>query len=204
MASAAQQWDALGKLFEEDANRADQPYVQPKTSYGVDAPVSASISGPAPGKIGPQVAAAAKPKPKPKVADDNEIWDAEEVDEEPDEPDDGRPQPEYDIVYKQDVSSQDSFLGVDPLRHPGISCSDALILKVQLPGTKMPDIQLDVRPTYVRLLAPKFRLKAWLPAKVDETGGNAKWDGDKETLIVTLKIVPEDFGTKVSVSNELD
>ena len=73
-----------------------------------------------------------------------------------------------------------------------------------MPGTKMPDIQLDVRPTYVRLLAPKFRLKAWLPAKVDETGGNAKWDGDKETLIVTLKIVPEDFGTKVSVSNELD
>ena len=66
-----------------------------------------------------------------------------------------------------------------------------MILKVQLPGTKMPDIQLDVRPTYVRLLAPKFRLKVWLPAKVDETGGNAKEDAGPDDGWIALADVDE-------------
>ena len=113
---------------------------------------------------------------KKKAADPNEIWSASEVLEagDFDDVDDGRAQPEYDIVFKQNVTPEDFFLGVDPIRHPGVSCSDALVLKVTLPNTKLADIDLDVRPTFVRVSAPKYKLKAHLGEKVDENKGNAK------------------------------
>ena len=193
------QLGALDKLFADSEASG-----QAKTSYGRDAPVA--VSGMTPGMIGPPKTAAlvkAKPKPKP-AADSNEIWDADAVNAVDDEPDDGRPQAEYEIVYKQSVSPEDMFLGVDPERHPGVSCSDALLLKVLLPGTKLADIELDVRATFVRVQAPKLKLKAWLPEKVDATKGNAKWDGDKETLVVTLPIVHEGLYGSVSASNEMD
>ena len=198
MDGSAAAWGALDKLF-TDSEAALQ---QPKTSYGSDAPVA--VKGMTPGMIGPpKKAAVAKAKPAPAPAvDNNEIWDADAVDAVDDEPDDGRPQAEYEIVYKQNVSAQDMFLGADFERHPGISCSDALLLKVMLPETKLADIELDVRPTFVRVQAPKFKLKAWLPDKVDEAKGTAKWDGDKSTLLVTMPIVRDDM--KYSTSNELD
>ena len=117
----------------------------------------------------------------------------------------GRRQPEYDIVFKQNVTPEDFFLGMDPVRHQGISCSDALVLKVVLPETKLADIDLDVRPTFVRVGAPKWKLKAALGERVDETKGNAKWDADKATLTVTLPII-HDFDSKfaTSSSNEID
>merc|ERR1711924_400406 len=122
-----------------------------------------------------------------------------------DDVDDGRPQPEYEIVFKQKVSPEDMFLGVDPLRHPGISMSDELVLKVTLPNTKLAEIDLDVRPTCVRILAPKYKLKAQLGETVDENKGNAKWDADKSLLTVSLPII-HDWDSKLvtSSSNELD
>ena len=193
------QLGALDKLFADSEAASGQA----KTSYGKDAPVA--VSGMTPGMIGPPKAAVVKAKPKPKaVADRNEIWDADAVNAVDDEPDDGRPQAEYEIVYKQNVSPEDMFLGVDPERHAGVSCSDALLLKVLLPGTKLADIELDVRETFVRVQAPKLKLKAWLPEKVDSTKGNAKWDGDKETLAVTLPIIHDPLYGSVSASNEMD
>ena len=50
------------------------------------------------------------------------------------------------IIFKQKVTPEDLYLGVDPLRHAGISCSDELVLKVTLPETKLSEIDLDVRP----------------------------------------------------------
>jgi len=196
-------WAALDQMFQE---QADGPAVQ-KATYGRDGPVK--VTGMTPGMIGPAKTAVAKPKKasKPK-ADPNEIWSEAEVREEGDpdmDIDDGRRQPEYEIVFKQNVTPEDYFLGVDPLRHPGLSCSDALILKVSLPETKASDIDLDVRPTFVRLMAPKYKVKIHLGEKVDDQKGNAKWDGEKSTLIVTLPII-HDFDTKLqtSVADELD
>jgi hypothetical protein len=117
----------------------------------------------------------------------------------------GRKQPEYDIVFKQNVTPEDFFLGVDQFRHQGISCSDELVLKVVLPETKLAEIDLDVRPTFVRVGAPKYKLRAALGERVDETKGNAKWDADKSTLTVTLPII-HDVDSKMATSsaNELD
>lgn len=205
-----QDWAALDKLF-QDGLQVD--HAVPKPSYGKDAPVK--VTGMTPGMIGPpkvtaeqqQQKAKAAAKAKKKPSDPNEIWADEEVRDEgdPDEVDDGRKQPDYEIVFKQNVSPEDLYLGIDPLRHSGVSCSDALVLKVVLPETKVADIDLDVRPTFVRLGAPKYKLKVHLGEKVDDQKGNAKWDGDKSTLTVTLPIV-HDWESKftTSVADELD
>jgi len=193
----------LNKLF-SDARAAEEQLEQAPTSYGSDAPVS--VKGPTPGMIGPSVK---KQPPKPKAApkDPDAIWDAAEVGEAGDaeETEDGRPQPEYEIVFKQSVSAEDMFLGIDPLRNAGVACSDALVLKVQLPDTKLSEIDLDVRPTFVRVLAPSYRLKAYLPERVDEQKGDAKWDAAKGQLTVTLPVISSfDSKMPVSSSNELD
>ena len=191
-------WAALDKMLATSASLEDAP----RPSYGVDAPVK--VTGPSPGSIGPPKPAAAK-KPQKKAAkakDPNEIWAEAEVRDagDIDDIDDGRPQPEYEIVFKQKVSPEDMFLGVDPLRHPGISMSDELVLKVTLPDTKLPEIDLDVRPTFVRILAPKYKLKCQLGETVDENKGNAKWDAEKSLLTVTLPII-HDWDSKLATSN---
>ena len=144
-------------------------------------------------------------------------------------------------MFKQNVTPEDFFLGVDPLRHQGLSCSDALVLKIHLPETKLADIDLDVRrpaacvarpasglrhiratprhvvydlrcmplqkvrPTFVRLMAPKFKVKIHLGEKVDDQKGNAKWESEKSMLVVTLPIVHDwDSKMQTSAADELD
>lgn len=203
-------FEALDALFastsEQQMQQQQAPLRQAPTSYGCDAPVA--FKGPSPGAIGPPKKAPPKKAAAPKkAADPNEIWSETEVRDAGDveDVDDGRKQPEYDIVFKQNCTPEDFFLGVDPIRHQGISCSDELVLKVVLPDTKLADIDLDVRPTFVRVGAPKWKLKAALVERVDETKGNAKWDADKATLTVTLPIV-HDWDSKLATSsaNEID
>ena len=196
-----QAWEALDAMMNKPA---EPPATAPKSSYGLDAPVT--VTGPSPGMIGPAKKAA--PKKAAKKADPNEIWAEADVKDagDIDDIDDGRACPDYEIVFKQNVTPQDFFLGIDPLRHAGISCSDELVLKVTLPGTKLADIDLDVRPTFVRIGAPKYKLKAQLGEKVNETKGNAKWDASKSLLTVTLPII-HDLDSKMtttSQSNEID
>ena len=201
MGSSYGDWEAIDQLFQENSI-SDAP--APKPSYGRDGPVK--VNGPSPGMIGPPKAKAAA-KPKKKAADPNEIWTEAEVRDagDADDIDDGRAQPEYDIVFKQNVTPEDFFLGADPTRNPGIACSDALVLKVTLPDTKIADIDLDVRPTFVRVSAPKYKLKAQLGERVDENKGNAKWDADRNLLTVTLPII-HDWDSKIatSTSDEID
>ncbi len=210
-------WAALDKMLNAEA---DAP---PPTSYGRDAPVKAS--GITPAAIGPAKVegrtASRKPAPAPAPAprDGGAIWDADEVrDDDADDPHDTRPEPEHSVCYKQRVSPEDMFLGIDPLRHAGTACSDAIVLKVrvshetralpalrtpthprryhkhpatpsgprpladivltrapphaarqvELPGTRLDQVDLDVRPTFAKVSAPKFKLRVHLPEKVDE------------------------------------
>tara|TARA_B100000524_G_scaffold10454_1_gene6199 strand:+ start:1966 stop:2148 length:183 start_codon:yes stop_codon:yes gene_type:complete len=44
-------------------------------------------------------------------------------------------------------------------------------LEVNLPKTRLADIALDVRQSFVRVLAPSYQLKAYLPELVDEQKG---------------------------------
>ncbi|CAM9549454.1 unnamed protein product, partial [Laminaria digitata] len=108
------------------------------------------------------------------------------------DPDDKRPQPEYDVVYKQSVMTEDTFLGMAG-KTPGSQDCTHIVVKVVFPGCRMRDIELDVTTRNILAASPKLRLVTYLPLPVDETKGVAKWDAENETLAVTLPIIADQW-----------
>lgn len=75
-----------------------------------------------------------------------DIWDENEVEEgaEFDTSDDPREQPEYEIVYKQNVTTEEVFLQMGNKTPATSSCED-MIVKIKLPGvSKLADIDLNL------------------------------------------------------------
>ena len=77
-----------------------------------------------------KAAAEEKKKKDPK----NQIWDEQEVNEKAEEIPDDRPQPDFDIIPKQHVGTEDVFLGLSDRDASSAHC-DALLVKVWLPNT---------------------------------------------------------------------
>eukprot|EP00611_Tribonema_gayanum_P016581 TRINITY_DN2892_c0_g1_i1.p1 TRINITY_DN2892_c0_g1~~TRINITY_DN2892_c0_g1_i1.p1 ORF type:complete len:172 (-),score=40.05 TRINITY_DN2892_c0_g1_i1:1094-1582(-) len=116
----------------------------------------------------PPVAKHQKQKADPKA-----IWDDKEVPTEyaiEDETDDPRPQPEYDILYKQDVMSEDIFLGMGD-KTPGSQDCTHMVVKVVFPGATMADLDLDVTKERLRAASSKLKLNLYLPLPVDDSKG---------------------------------
>ena len=126
---------------------------------------------------------------KVKVKDPNAIWDEEEIDQtDPDFIDDGREVPEYNIIYKQHVGAEDVYLGMGNTTPSTISAG-YLVVHIDFPGQKMKDLDLKVEKQKIIAQSPKHRLCTYLPHEVDDQKGNAKWDGKKDRLSITLPIV---------------
>ena len=53
----------------------------------------------------------------------------------------------------------------------------------------MKDLDLKVEKQKIIAQSPKHRLCTYLPHEVDDQKGNAKWDGKKDRLSITLPIV---------------
>ena len=179
---SAGEWAALDRLLS-----SGQDAVPPPSSYGSDAPVK--FKGPSPASIGPKYDPSDTSRAKERNAQQQKNHELDQDDD--DLVDDGRPEPHYDIIYKQNVSPEDMFLGIDPLRHAGVSCSDAIVLVVRLPGSKLSEINLDVRSNRVKVDSPRWRLRVFLPDKVDEHSGKAQWDSKVEELQISLPMVRE-------------
>ncbi|XP_072039726.1 dynein axonemal assembly factor 6-like [Amphiura filiformis] len=158
-----------------------------------DQPVTAAAKL-GPGSIGPPK----KQQPKQeKKSDSKDIWNAEEVPEgsEFEDDNDPRPQPEYDIVFKQAVSTEDMFLQMGNKTPSSVCCED-IVVKINLPDTKLADVDLDVKDKFLACRTPKYKLGLHLPHPVDSKNGKAQWDGTKELLTVTLRMTREyDFLT---------
>ncbi|CAL1579034.1 unnamed protein product [Knipowitschia caucasica] len=144
-----------------------------------------------PGNIGP--------KPRPDSAgsgcDSKDIWSQEEVAEGPQFEDlsDPRPQPEYEVMMKQNVGTEDVFLGLSGKDPSSMSC-EALLVKIQLPDTRVCDVVLDVRDTFLDLRTPKYKLGLHLPQPVQSQEGKAQFHSEKQELEVTLTMKrPLDF-----------
>jgi dynein assembly factor 6, axonemal len=72
-----------------------------------------------------------------------------------DDVDDGREPPQYDILYKQAVGTQDTFLGMSG-KDQSSTCCEEIVIRIDLPGTaSMRELELDVKKTTLRLLSPK-------------------------------------------------
>ncbi|KAK7944930.1 hypothetical protein WMY93_000658 [Mugilogobius chulae] len=147
-----------------------------------------------PGSIGP------KPKNDTPVVsasacNSKDIWSEEEVAEgsQFDDLNDPRPQPEYEVIMKQSVGTEDVFLGLSG-KDPSFMSCEALLVKIKLPNTKLADVILDVKETFLDVRTPKYKLGLHLPHPVLSQEGKAQFFSEKEELEVTLQMKrPMDF-----------
>ena len=153
-------------------------------------------SGATPGDFGPKVSAAtaaagvsfSKEKPRKKIPiDEKDIWDADEI------VDlavlEKRERPEHEILYKQQVGSNDIFLGLDYEKDPSSSSCEEMVIRIELPKeSAAKDIKLDVNSDSIDLRSPNYRLILPLQRKVLTTRGSAKWESDNKKMIITLVI----------------
>ncbi|MGH0158012.1 UNVERIFIED_CONTAM: hypothetical protein FKN15_057687 [Acipenser sinensis] len=117
-------------------------------------PVS-STAGLGPGHIGPAKCETNVPPVVSKNSKD--IWSEEEVPEgsELDDTWDPRQQPEYEILFKQKITTEDVFLGMSR-KDPSSACCECMLIKIKLPDTKIADVFLDVKEKFLDLRSPKL------------------------------------------------
>jgi len=154
---------------------------------------NSSNSIPAPSNIVPH-RLAPKRAQEEEQRDDLSIWNEEEVETLHQasfkQDTDGRRRPDYDIVYKQSVGAETVYLGLDDVDPSSSSCQQ-LVLKINLPGNKMSDLDLDVQKQSLVLSSPDYLLATYLPLPVDHSRGKAQWDAKSEMLLVSLPILTE-------------
>ncbi|WIA13495.1 hypothetical protein OEZ85_007071 [Tetradesmus obliquus] len=142
-----------------------------------DAPRKGDLSKPSatPASIGPQDLLPVKVA-SPKARKKNDIWTAEEASCSgyDDDADDGREVPEFELRYKQAVTTSDNFLGMSG-KDPSSSCCEELLVVLQLPhASSAAELDLDVTATHLRLSSPIYKLSTHLPHKVNHEHGKAK------------------------------
>uniref|UniRef100_A0A3P8TVD1 Dynein axonemal assembly factor 6 n=1 Tax=Amphiprion percula TaxID=161767 RepID=A0A3P8TVD1_AMPPE len=124
-----------------------------------------------------------------------DIWSEEEVAEgsQYDDLTDPRPQPEYEIILKQSVKTEDLFLGLSR-KNPSSMCCEAMLVKIKLPDTKATEVVLDMEEKFLDLRTPKHKLGLHLPHPVHIQEGKAQFFSEREELEVTLLMKrPLDF-----------
>ena len=122
------------------------------------------------------------------------IWKPEELPDKIDligNEDETRKRPHFDILYKQNVTSEDMYLGMTGKNQSSHSCN-FLTVRVDLPGAKTKELNVDVTGTKLVVQSEKYKLVLSLPHRVRDKDGKAKWDSDKSRLSITLPIVRED------------
>lgn len=125
--------------------------------------------------------------------DPQAIWDDEDVRDDLQDNDDGdtREQPEFDILYKQSITSQDVFLNMG-FKDSSTQCCEAMTVVITLPDTRFKDVSLDVTARRLLCRTPKYKLLLDLPHMVDSDKGSAKFDSGKSQLRVTLPITHDE------------
>eukprot|EP00191_Tetraselmis_sp_GSL018_P016856 CAMPEP_0177589550 /NCGR_PEP_ID=MMETSP0419_2-20121207/6874_1 /TAXON_ID=582737 /ORGANISM="Tetraselmis sp., Strain GSL018" /LENGTH=161 /DNA_ID=CAMNT_0019079933 /DNA_START=72 /DNA_END=554 /DNA_ORIENTATION=+ len=130
-----------------------------------------------PGTIGPaQLYDHVKVAPSKPLRDPKEIWHPDEVEDNvEDDLDDGRACPSYEFTYQQAVGTHDAFLGLSD-KDPSSTQCEEIVLRVELPGVdSIREIDLELKPTHVKLFSPKYKLTTYLPHKIDEDRSKAEW-----------------------------
>jgi hypothetical protein len=191
------------------ATSGPQGAVVPATPGAVHVPYSVTVaSSNLPVASGSKAAAAKlekeKARSKPKG---NAIWADDEVDpyygstlgdKAMASSADAREAPEYDVVYSQSQSAEDTYLGADFTRDGSAAMSDTIVIKIKLPKTEASkELELDVEPLWLHLRSKDYKLKAPLPVKVVEKKAAAKWDVVNKTLSVTLTVDPSQRQVKI-------
>ncbi|XP_055249374.1 dynein axonemal assembly factor 6 [Moschus berezovskii] len=153
---------------------------------------SSAMGAMGPGNIGPPKREENKVIPQTSSENCEEIWNPEEVSEGAEHRDtwDVRDTPEYEIVFKQQVGTEDMFLGLTR-KDASTACCKDLVVKVKLPNTNPSDIEIDIQETILDLRTPNKKLLVTFPHPVDYINAKAFYILDTETLEVTMTMKRE-------------
>ncbi|XP_065702857.1 dynein axonemal assembly factor 6 [Patagioenas fasciata] len=174
--SSASSLQFLATLL-RDAENEDGDECEPHTSVSTMTPAS----------IGPVKKTTVTLKLKSQNS--KTIWNTEEVPEgsEFDDTQDPREEPEYQILFKQCVGTEDVFLGMSRKDH-STACCEYMVIKIKLPETKCSDIALDIQDEVLDLRTPKRKLLLHLPYRVNSKDCKVRFLSEEETLEVTLRV----------------
>lgn len=105
---------------------------------------------------------------------------------------DSRKTPEYQILYKQSIRTEDVFLQMGNKTGSTASCED-MVIEINLPGEKMriDEMQLSVAATEINLATSLYKLKLPLVHNIDPDQGKAEFDSDKMILRLSLRMIRE-------------
>lgn len=102
---------------------------------------------------------------------------------------DSRQTPEYSIVYKQAVTTEDIYLQMGLKTASTASCED-MIVEIKLPDESVgiDRMELNLEESQVDLKTPIYKLKLTLPHKVAPSKSRAQYDVEKKILKLTLRM----------------
>eukprot|EP01063_Lacrimia_lanifica_P014922 TRINITY_DN2150_c0_g1_i1.p2 TRINITY_DN2150_c0_g1~~TRINITY_DN2150_c0_g1_i1.p2 ORF type:complete len:219 (+),score=98.67 TRINITY_DN2150_c0_g1_i1:1283-1939(+) len=148
-----------------------------------------------PAGVGPKMTDTARANPKfskqkKKIAiAEGDIWDDEEVDDNMLAAYEGRERPEYEMLHKQAVTSNDVYLGLDFEKDATSASCEEMTVRVELPKEhSAADIHLDVKQDMLDLRSPHYRLLLPLQKKVLTNRGSARFEKDKKRMVITLVV----------------
>ncbi|KAF0714419.1 Aste57867_3877 [Aphanomyces stellatus] len=125
--------------------------------------------------------------------DPKSIWSNDEVkSDDEDEEGDTRKRPKHEILFKQDVMTEDIFLGLGD-KDPSVAHCDAMVIKIAFPGHVLQEIDLDFKSQKLIAQSHKLKLSIFLPNPVKHKEGKAKWDSKIGALVVTLPILKDEW-----------
>jgi len=130
---------------------------------------------------------------KSKAKNKNDIWDDEEVEQQQYKIVEDRPQPEFEVLYKHKVGTEDVFLN----KHNMGTEDLFLLIKIKLPGTQYSEVELDVKEQSIHVQTSKYALNHVLQYPVDKDKGKAQWEADKFLLSVTLPVISKSIFDEV-------
>ncbi|XP_055981802.1 dynein axonemal assembly factor 6 [Sorex fumeus] len=121
-----------------------------------------------------------------------EIWNPDEIPEKVNFDDfwDGREMPEYEILFKQQVGTEDVFLGLTR-KDSSTACCEDLVVKIKLPETNTSDIIIDVQERTLDLRTPDKKLLVTLPHPVECNTAKAVYVLEDGILEVTMTMKRE-------------
>ncbi|XP_021097238.1 protein PIH1D3 [Heterocephalus glaber] len=153
---------------------------------------SSAVGAMGPGNIGPPKAEEFKVIPQTSDENSEDIWNPEEVPEgaEYDDMWDVREIPEYEIIFKQQVGTEDVYLGLTR-KDSSTACCQELVVKIQLPNTNPSEIQINIQEIVLDLRTPNKKLLVNLPQPVECSSAKVFYIPENETLEVNMTMKRE-------------
>ncbi|XP_042545993.1 dynein axonemal assembly factor 6 [Dipodomys merriami] len=150
---------------------------------------SSTFGAMSPGNIGPRKIEELRPITQSTDENSEDIWDPKEVPDtaDPDDIWDDREIPEHEIIFKQQVGTEDVYLAFTR-KDPSTACCQEIVVKIQLPDTNPSDIHIDVEDTYLDLRTPNKKLLVTFPQPVQGSSAKASFIMETETLEVTINV----------------